>query len=181
LGAWQTGENTDYRKRKVGKSMGFRYDTFCGLYCGACDVLQANKSGTIETLAQAWGEEPEQLRCRGCKSEINAVYCKECGIKLCAKNKEVEYCFQCDDYPCTRLVAFRNDDHAHHSIVLRNLDHIGRHGLEQWLEEQRARWSCPNCGVGFTWYDKVCKGCGNGVYNCKDEESDIVDERTGNG
>jgi hypothetical protein len=41
--------------------MDFRYDTSCGLYCGACDVLQANKSGTVETLAQAWGMEPDQL------------------------------------------------------------------------------------------------------------------------
>ncbi|MBU1660900.1 MAG: DUF3795 domain-containing protein, partial [Chloroflexi bacterium] len=98
--------------------MEFSYDTFCGLYCGACDIIQANKSGTVEILAQTWGMEPEQLLCRGCKSEVNAVYCIDCGIKACAKNRKVEYCFQCDDYPCTRLVDFRNDDYAHHSIVL---------------------------------------------------------------
>jgi hypothetical protein len=130
--------------------MEFRYDTFCGLYCGACDVLQANKSGTVEALAQAWGKESEQLRCRGCKSKINAVYCKDCDIRLCAENKDIAYCFQCDDYPCARLAAFRNDDCAHHSIVLQNLSRLCRQGLERWLEDQRARWACPNCGAEFT-------------------------------
>jgi predicted RNA-binding Zn-ribbon protein involved in translation (DUF1610 family) len=160
--------------------MEFRYDTFCGLYCGACDVLQANKTGTVETLAQAWGMEPDQLRCHGCKSQVNAVYCIDCDIKECAEKRSVAYCFQCDDYPCARLVDFRNDDHAHHSVVLQNLGHMCRLGLERWLDEQRARWSCPNCGVEFTWYDKACRACGGKVSNCEEEEGRIVDECTGN-
>jgi predicted RNA-binding Zn-ribbon protein involved in translation (DUF1610 family) len=153
----------------------FRYDTFCGLYCGACDVFQANRSGTVEALARAWEMEPGQLRCHGCKSVINAVYCVECDIKACAASKKIDYCFQCSDYPCPRLVSFRNDDSAHHSIVLQNQSRLRTQGLERWLAEQRVRWSCPQCGAGFTWYDGVCQACGSELYNCQDEESHIID------
>lgn len=154
----------------------FRYDTYCGLYCGACDVLQANRTGTLEALASAWGAELEQLRCHGCKSEINAVYCLDCDIKACATSKKIEYCFECAGYPCERLVDFRNDEHAHHSIIVHNLGRIRRLGTEQWLAEELTRWSCPQCGLSFTWYDEVCKACGTELYNCRDEESHIVDD-----
>ena len=158
--------------------MEFRYDTFCGLYCGACDVLQANKRGTVEALAQAWGMEPAALRCQGCKSQINAVYCVNCDIKTCAEGRRVDFCFQCNEYPCEHLVEFRSDEHAHHSIVLQNLGQIRRLGVKRWLAQQRARWSCPHCASEFTWYDKACSTCGSATYSCKEEEGRIVDEFT---
>ena len=165
-------------KREGKGTMEFRYDTFCGLYCGACDVLQASKRGTVEALAQAWGMEPAALRCQGCKSPVNAVYCVNCDIKACAEERQLDSCFQCDDYPCARLVDFRNDEHPHHSIVLQNLGQIQRVGLGHWLADQRARWSCPRCGSEFTWYDKSCGICGGAVSNCEEEEDRIVDEFT---
>jgi predicted RNA-binding Zn-ribbon protein involved in translation (DUF1610 family) len=154
----------------------FRYDTFCGLYCGACDVLQANSAGTYEALARAWGMESDGLRCHGCKSEVNAVYCLDCDIKACAESKGIEFCFECVDYPCQRLVSFRNDQHAHHSIVLQNLGEIRKLGTEAWLAGQRVRWSCPECGNPFTWYDERCKTCGTELYNCEHEEGHIADD-----
>jgi hypothetical protein len=153
----------------------FRYDTFCGLYCGACDVLIANKNDAVDALAQAWNLEPEQLRCCGCKSAVNAVYCVDCDIKRCAESKGVEYCFECGEYPCSRLVAFRNDEHSHHSVVLQNLGLVQSQGIEQWLEQQRDRWSCPNCGTEFSWYARTCAACGGELYSCEDEEKDIVE------
>jgi len=42
--------------------MPFRYDTYCGLYCGACEILLANEKGSVEALAQAWNRDPESLR-----------------------------------------------------------------------------------------------------------------------
>jgi hypothetical protein len=155
----------------------FRYDTFCGLYCGACDVLQANTNDTLEALASAWGTTIERLRCRGCKSAVNAVYCVDCDIKACAASKAIAYCFECADYPCTRLVGFRNDEHPHHSVLLHNLGRIRRLGTEQWLADERARWSCPQCGASFTWYEEVCRVCGTELYDCRDEERKLLDDR----
>ncbi len=156
--------------------MAFRYDTLCGLYCGACDVLIANENNTVEELANSWNMDPDVLRCHGCKSDVIAVYCTDCGIRACAVQKEVEYCFQCDEYPCPRLMDFRNDDHPHHSIVLQNLGSIRTKGIDKWLEEQRVRWNCSDCGNGVSWYDKTCAVCGSRLYSCEDEEKDIVDD-----
>ena len=156
--------------------MDFRYDTLCGLYCGACPILVANENDAVATIAQAWKMEPEQLRCHGCKSEINAVYCANCGIKSCAEGKGVEYCFQCADYTCSRLLDFRNDAHSHHSIVLQNLNFVRGQGIEKWLEVQKTRWSCANCGAAFTWYAEICEVCGAKVYNCMNEEKDVIDD-----
>ncbi len=151
-----------------------RYDTYCGLYCGACAVLVANESGEIEKKAKEWGEKPADLRCFGCKSNTNSVYCRECELKQCAESKKVEFCFKCDEFPCERLVVFKNDKNPHHSIVLKNLEHICKNGVTNWLEEQHIRWSCRGCGTKFSWYDKICTSCGEKVYNCQDEEKDLL-------
>lgn len=152
--------------------MTWRYDAFCGLYCGACDILLANRQRDVEALAHAWKMTPEQLRCHGCKSDSNAVYCVDCSIKGCAENRQIEWCVHCDDYPCPRVLDFAHDDCSHHSSVLQNLHAIQTHGVMTWLDTQKTRWSCPRCGKAYTWYDKTCNGCGGPLRNCEDEEEE---------
>ncbi len=149
------------------------YDSYCGLYCGACPVLVANETGTVEKRAVEWKMKPEELRCFGCRSDTTAVFCTDCRIRLCAGEKRLGSCLECDEYPCTKLTAFRDDEHPHHSVVIRNLEKIRDKGLEAWLEEQGKRWSCTGCGTRFTWYDKQCGKCGVVLYGCKDEETDL--------
>jgi len=153
--------------------MKFRYDTYCGLYCGACDVIIANEKGTVQETAQKWNMNPEDIECHGCKSGITAVYCKTCEIKQCAEKNEVEFCFHCKEYPCDLLVEFKSDEYPHHSAIFKNLDAIKEEGVLEWLDEQEKRWSCPECGTRFSWYTDVCKKCGSNLYNCKAEEKDI--------
>lgn len=156
--------------------MKFQYDTYCGIYCGACDVLMANEKGEVEKMAKEWKMKPEDIKCFGCKTETNSIYCVDCGIKLCAEDKKVEFCFECKEFPCSRITAFRNDEHPHHSIVLKNLKIIRENGVEKWLVEQKKRWCCSNCGERFCWYDKTCKKCSNKLYNCQEEEKDLKGE-----
>jgi hypothetical protein len=156
--------------------MKFQYDTYCGLYCGACPVLVANEKGEVEKTAKEWKMKPEEIKCFGCKTKTNAIYCIDCDIKHCAEQKKVEFCFQCNEFPCSRITAFRNDEHPHHSIVLKNLRTIQQQGVQKWLDEQKKRWSCPACDERFCWYDKTCNKCGNKLNNCKDEEKDLKGE-----
>lgn len=150
-----------------------RCDSYCGLYCGACDVLLVNERGTVEEAAKKWDMNPEEILCHGCKSDVTAIYCKTCDMRECAEDKKVDFCFQCAEYPCDRLVAFKNDEYPHHSVVLKNLETIQEKGVLKWLDEQGTRWSCPECGTRFAWYDESCKKCGNSLYNCKKEEKAI--------
>jgi predicted RNA-binding Zn-ribbon protein involved in translation (DUF1610 family) len=151
-----------------------RYDSFCGIYCGACDILIANEEGNVDPLAQKWKMKIQDLLCLGCKTDVVSIYCSDCKIKKCAVEKKIEFCFQCSDYPCEILRSFRNDSSAHHSSVIQNLEDIRKEGIEKWLGEQYIRWRCPDCGVRFAWYDKSCPECHSHLYNCEEEEKGLI-------
>ena len=156
--------------------MEYRYDAPCGLYCGACDALNSFREGRSEEHAKLAGEDPELVKCAGCKTDVNAIYCVGCDFRDCTRDKGIEFCSECEDFPCAKLVAFRNDEHPHHSSVLKNLETIRDKGLDAWLKEQEERWSCPECGKGFTWYDSKCEACGAGLYDCRAEDKDLAAE-----
>lgn len=148
--------------------MNYRYESYCGLYCGACEVLRANKENRVEAVAKDWGMKPEDLICHGCKSELNCSSCKDCEIKNCAREKGVEFCFDCADYPCKFLLDLQKDEGPHHAVILDNLDRIKESGRDKWLEEQKERWSCKACGSPTGWYDKTCRKCGAEVISCEE-------------
>jgi hypothetical protein len=153
--------------------MTYRADTYCGLYCGACAAYLANKRDELEEIAKAWSMPAEDLHCHGCKSETLAVFCRDCDLRNCAIRHQVESCGECPEYPCEQLLAFRHDQHPHHSVIVKNLDSLRLHGLEPWLEQQRDRWSCPTCRREFSWYEKSCRECGAELYESTREEKDL--------
>jgi len=111
------------------------YDSYCGIYCGACDTLLANEQGGVIALAREWKRTVDELRCGGCRSSVNSVFCRNCEMRRCARTRRIQFCYECADFPCTRLVSFRNDQHPHHSAVLKNLDDIRANGLACWLRQ----------------------------------------------
>jgi hypothetical protein len=153
--------------------MNFRYDTYCGLYCGACELLNAFKDGRQEEQAKMWNMNPEDLKCYGCKSGDPASWCKDCEIKECAISKNHEFCFECDQYPCKLLKELQSDKVVHHASILRALERIKNIGREKWLSEQAKRWSCPECGTPSTWYRKKCENCSSELIDCIAEESSL--------
>jgi len=154
----------------------FRYDSYCGLYCGACDTLLANERDEVNKLAIKWKRKLKELICHGCKSASHAIFCQKCNIRKCAVSKKVDFCYQCKDYPCKLIIHFRYDNSPHHSVVLKNLAIIKQIGVSKWLARQKVRWSCSKCRRKFSWYDKMCRKCGNKLYNCEDEEKELVGE-----
>ncbi len=153
--------------------MKYRYDTVCGLYCGACPAIHANRNKTVDSLAHKWGMESADLVCHGCLTDANAVFCRDCTFKRCAVSRGVLHCFECDEFPCNTLIRFRNDRAAHHSAVLKNSERLQEVGVSMWLAEQKRRWSCRECGAPFTWYAGTCTECNSKLYNCRDEEAEI--------
>jgi predicted RNA-binding Zn-ribbon protein involved in translation (DUF1610 family) len=151
----------------------FRYDTYCGLNCGACPVLAANERGDeawIKATAEQWKKKPEDLRCHGCKTDVTAAFCTNCGMRNCARERGLEFCVECDEYPCDKISAFRNDDASHHSVVFTNLAIIKDKGVEAWLASDAKRWACPECGTRFYWYSEKCEECGAVLYNAVKQE-----------
>ncbi|NLO39258.1 MAG: DUF3795 domain-containing protein [Ruminiclostridium sp.] len=159
----------------------FNYDSYCGIYCGACDILQAYKTGKKHKLASFWNEKNIRkyhlamgndnasrscaIHCNGCKSNSLFINCASCKIRECAMGKEVEHCSECGEYPCS---LFGDSQKA--QIVLPhlkenqpNLESIKKNGTEKWLADQEKRWQCPQCRAGISWYTSKCSQCGTSL------------------
>jgi hypothetical protein len=139
----------------------FYPDGFCGLYCASCAVYIATKTNTREKLAKESGIPYDQTICYGCKSDINPKWCVECKLKLCAKEKKVDFCFQCDEYPCKNLEDFKNDPkYPYHCEIYEYMETIKKEGKEKWLKKMRSRWTCADCNKPSSWFETSCSQCG---------------------
>jgi hypothetical protein len=142
--------------------MEFRPDAYCGLYCASCTVFLATKNNTISKLAEEWGKNVNDITCCGCKSQTVTEFCRSCALKTCAAAKGLEFCIECDDFPCRSLENFKNDKrYPYHIEVYDSLKTIKEHGVEYWLDEMKKRWSCSQCGREHGWFTLECPDCGN--------------------
>lgn len=89
---------------------------YCGLDCMVCGAFIATRDNN-DTLrkktAMAWSKLfstsflPSEINCMGCHSEkLQFGHCSTCTIRKCAREKELENCAVCNEYPCDRLKAF---------------------------------------------------------------------------
>ena len=144
--------------------MDYRFDAYCGLYCGSCERLHASKDNKLTEFSKDGNQLIEDIKCFGCKSDTVAKHCRTCEIKLCNQEKNIEFCNQCPEYPCVKLTEFKETPrYPYHCEVFDNLKFIEEKGLKQWLEEQQNRWSCPKCNNEFMWYTQQCEQCGTEV------------------
>ncbi len=153
-----------------------RHDSYCGLYCAACPILAATVKGEVEAKAAAWDLPAEDIVCHGCKTKVNAGISADCVMRLCARDRGLDFCVECDDYPCGTVQTFQHDRLPHHTLTAPNLEAISDHGVDEWLAEQKKRWSCPACGTAFTWYEEECQSCGGELYDACAEENDWAEE-----
>lgn len=149
-------------------------DAYCGLYCGACEILRAYHRHENHGVECSWKDLPDayhgfpneaEIRCRGCRSDEVFAGCKGCKLRTCARSKGVEYCFECKEYPCQITQELKDltqqvmERMPHVKGIIRNLDRISRIGKEAWLAEQRQEYSCPVCGKATGWYQQLCSEC----------------------
>ncbi len=144
----------------------FNPDTYCGIYCGACSIAICSKTSRAdEFVACLRGVPKEELSCGGCKSDNLYAGCKACGIRRCAREKEIEHCDECADYPCKSYRAWKKVAKLlpHLQGAPASLKRIKDDGVDHWLNAQRKRWSCPDCGTSFSWYATACHKCGRSL------------------
>lgn len=157
----------------------FKYDSYCGIYCGACDIHIGYKTGKTDRLALFWTEsllktvqkaqgntgltsESLRIRCNGCKSDTLFINCRTCAIRSCAIDRKFEHCNECKEYPCAHHLGMRKLGGVlpHVKNNQGNLETIQKVGVGEWLEQQKKRWACPECNTSFAWYSPACSTCG---------------------
>ncbi len=119
---------------------------YCGLYCDACPNY-------IKTMAGEHVDEP----CMGCRSETLTKWCTICNLKACAIEKGIDFCSKCTQYPCTKLMAFKEDDkYPYHDDVIEHLVMIAYEGEEGWREKMDSKYrDCQ--GQRINWYEEIDK------------------------
>ena len=125
----------------------------CGLNCAVCDMYQAGhgdaklREEIVEWFRKERDEniKPEEVRCEGCRGPVALHWSPDCKMMLCAKNKEIEHCFQCKDFPCSLLKEFSQDGVAHHKRTVENMEQMKEKGLDAWIENQKKKNQCLFC------------------------------------
>jgi hypothetical protein len=158
----------------------FRSDSFCGQYCGACDILVAFRNGIDTGVKPGWKSLPTELgnlpvkhntteiKCFGCKTDIVFGGCAKCIIRKCAMGKQIAgTCLDCKRYPCWRFklttivrkISGIEKNLPHLRYIDANISAIKQIGLESWIKEQDEKWQCRQCGQRLTWYRESCDSC----------------------
>lgn len=138
-----------------------KFAAVCGLYCKACRWFIAAREDPerLKILAAEFGFSEEEARCSGCRSEKRIPYCESCKFFACAAGRGIDFCGECDEYPCGDLAAFQAE-RPHRIELWTNLARIRDAGCGQWLEEIRNHYTCPRCGTVNSAYDLECRKCG---------------------
>jgi hypothetical protein len=134
----------------------------CGLYCPACTAYIATREEPqrLPLLAARMGRTVDDVACEGCRSNKRSFYCRElCVMKSCAERKGVDFCGQCDEYPCEPLKTFQAAA-PHRRELWSSNESIKKGGYEQWFRDMATLYACPRCGVLSSAYDPKCRNCG---------------------
>lgn len=139
----------------------------CGMYCGACDIYRAYRDDgkKLLDLAKSLGCAPGVLRCEGCQADTPARWGSDCAIIACQEERELTYCFQCEEYAAGACEKFAkiSSDYAVVGMDLRhNLNMIQAGKAKEWLADQDMRWRCSVCERPIDCWEQECHWCGAG-------------------
>lgn len=137
--------------------------SYCGLYCDDCpfgggtipdlarDLRKALREARFDRVAEAipfpeFKSYPEcyealgamvKLRCGGCRGGFRSTGCE---IAKCAIKKELNGCWECDEFADCEKLTFLEP--AHGEAHLKNLRKIKKAGVDEWSEGTR-NWYSP--------------------------------------
>lgn len=137
--------------------------TYCGLYCGLCAQrgriprqAEALRGSLAKEGWEHWGNEIHGFAefwkflaglcdpvksCPGCRGGGGPPFC---AIRPCAREREVELCVFCEEYPCKRVLGIAKG----YPTLIADGERIRKVGLEAWIREQEGR-----AETGFAYAD----------------------------
>ncbi|MCP3922297.1 MAG: DUF3795 domain-containing protein [Desulfobacterales bacterium] len=121
----------------------------CGLDCFNCHFFLAhedeNEMKKVEALAERFNFEADKMLCKGCRSHDGKIplqmhiYGEKhfCAAYECIKKKGLDFCYECDDFPCDNLHPYADQaENLPHNYKVFNLCLINKMGLEKWANEK---------------------------------------------
>jgi hypothetical protein len=108
----------------------------CGIHCGLCPRNLAIKDEQIRSrLSAGLNLPPENVTCTGCRSidgHCPAIV-DQCATWVCIKGKGLEFCSECSDFPCAKLIPSSDRaDKLPHNIKIFSLTLRKTKGAYEW-------------------------------------------------
>ena len=124
----------------------------CGMNCGVCASYLAMKN---DLRNKGLGK----TYCAGClPSGRNCHYKRQCD-KL--GRGLMRFCHDCVDFPCRRLKTLDKRYRTfYHMSMIENLKFIKDNGIEKFLDREREKWRCRDCGQTICCHNGICFSCG---------------------
>lgn len=113
----------------------------CGIDCFNCELFEENITEELQTRLSEMTKIPqEKITCRGCADGNICLFLemqgKSCKTADCTKEKEVNYCYECNTFPCEYLMPIADGAAKYpHNIKLYNLCQMKRMGIDAWAEK----------------------------------------------
>jgi hypothetical protein len=110
----------------------------CGLDCFNCEVHENNVTDEMRKMFSAnTGLSPEKVQCKGCRDQKGErLGMSLCETYKCVNEKGVEFCHECDEFPCQKLQpAADGASRFPHNMKVYNLCRMKAVGLDQWAKE----------------------------------------------
>ena len=123
--------------------------TPCGMNCRIC----------IAFFGYTMSGNKRKMKCIGCKqSGKSCAHLK----KYCKKltKKEIEYCYQCNDFPCKQLQKLDSKYRERFNMsMIDNLEYIKENGMENFLKKQEEKYRCLKCNGVICVHKGICFNC----------------------
>ena len=116
----------------------FKLTAPCGMDCFNCQAYEKNISPEMQKMFAARLGKPEgEIGCKGCRQEGTCLLLPSCATLECVKSKNVDFCYQCDSFPCEKLAPCAQGAEKYpHNFKLFNLCRIQKVGLQAWAENE---------------------------------------------
>lgn len=119
----------------------------CGIICDICLGFQRRKN-----------------RCAGCTNTgFKPDHCNNCRIKLCSEErvKDGRYCIYCSEFPC-KLIKHLDKRYTtkYNESPIQNLKTISRIGIHGFINSEKEKWTCMQCGNLLCVHRDACLNCG---------------------
>ncbi|MFW9915501.1 MAG: DUF3795 domain-containing protein [Candidatus Thorarchaeota archaeon] len=84
--------------------------------------------------------------CSGCRFGGGWSWWPDCPVRLCTKQKEVSFCFECSDFPCEKLQADPSTPEPQWKLdskkaIIEANNQIIVLGVNKWIKQVKSRYN----------------------------------------
>lgn len=121
----------------------------CGMNCSIC----------VSYFGYTMSDKKRKMKCPGCIPRGKHCSWIKQKCKKLAKH-ELDYCYECGDFPCYALEQLDKSYRQKYNMsMIENLNYIKEQGIEKFLQQQREKYTCPECGSLICVHTNKCYNC----------------------